>query len=123
LDKILRIYFIQNWFSLSDPATEQEIYDSYAMRTFVGINFDNKSEQTPDETCLCNFRHLLEKYKLGEKIEKLIVDELNENGLMMKGGTIMDATIIPSAKSTKNKDKSKDTEMANIAYLKYIDTL
>jgi IS5 family transposase len=66
------MYLIQNWFSLSDPATEQEIYDSYAMRTFVGVNFDNKSEQTPDETCLCNFRHLLEKHKLGEKIEELI---------------------------------------------------
>jgi IS5 family transposase len=113
LDKILRMYFIQNWFSLSDPATEQEIYDSYAMRTFVGINFDNKSEQTPDETCLCNFRHLLEKHKLGEKIEKLIVDKLGENGLIMRGGTIVDATIIPSPKSTKNKDKSRDTEMAS----------
>ena len=113
LDKILKMYFIQNWFSLSDPATEQEIYDSYAMRTFVGINFDNKAEQTPDETCLCNFRHLLEKNDLGEKIERLIVDKLNANGLIMRGGTIVDATIISSPKSRKNKNKSRDTEMAS----------
>jgi IS5 family transposase len=113
LDKILRMYLIQNWFSLSDPATEQEIYDSYAMRTFSRINFDNKSEQTPDETCLCNFRHLLEKHNLGEKIEKLIVDKLNNSGLIMKGGTILDATIISSPKSTKNKNKTRDTEMAS----------
>jgi IS5 family transposase len=113
LNKILRMYLIQNWFSLSDPATEQEIYDSYAMRTFVGINFDNKSEQTPDETCLCNFRHLLEKHKLGEKIEELVVNKLNNNGLIMRGGTIVDATIISSPQSTKNKNKSKDAEMAS----------
>jgi IS5 family transposase len=113
LDKILRMYLIQNWFSLSDPATEQEIYDSYAMRTFTRINFDNKSEQTPDETCLCNFRHLLEKNKLGEKIENIIVAKLNNSGLIMKGGTILDATIITSPKSTRNKDKTRDTEMAS----------
>lgn len=110
LERMLRMYFIQNWFSLSDPATEQETGDSHAMRAFMGIDDD---EDAPDETCLCNFRHLLEEYGLGHEIEKLVVRKLEESGLIMRGGTIVDATIISSAKSTKNKDRSRDPEMAS----------
>jgi IS5 family transposase len=96
LETMMRMYLVQNWFSLSDPATEDEIYDSYAMRSFIGVNFNDKTKQVPDETCLCHFRHLVEKNKIGEKIEQLIIKKLDDNGLIMHGGTIMDATIIGS---------------------------
>ena len=112
LETMIRMYLVSNWFTLSDPATEDEIYDSYAMRTFVGVNFNDKSKQVPDETCLCNFRHLLEKHKLGEKIEEMIAKKLDECGLIMHGGTIVDASIFAAAKSTKNAKKERDPEMA-----------
>jgi IS5 family transposase len=110
LQIMLRMYLVQNWFSLSDPATEDEIYDSYAMRNFVGINYIGKS-QCPDETSLCNFRHLIEEHKIGEQIEKLILKKLEISGLIMRGGTILDATIMSAPKSTKNLDKTRDPEM------------
>ena len=103
------MYLLQIWFNLSDPATEDAIYDSYAMRKFTGINF--MAETVPDETTLCKFRHLLEAHGLN----KLFFDAINrvmvQTGHMMKGGTIVDATIINAPSSTKNAEKKRDPEM------------
>ena len=92
IEKMLRMYLLQIWFNLSDPATEDAIYDSYAMRKFTGIEF--MTESVPDETTLCKFHHLLE----ANGLNKLFFDAINRvmvaTGHMMKGGTIVDATII-----------------------------
>ena len=109
IERMLRMYLLQIWFNLSDPATEDAIYDSYAMRKFTGIDF--MTENVPDETTLCKFRHLLEKNGLN----KLFFDAINRvmvaTGHMMKGGTIVDATIINAPSSTKNAEKARDPEM------------
>ena len=103
------MYLLQIWFNLSDPATEDAIYDSYAMRKFTGIDF--MTEAVPDETTLCKFRHLLEENGLN----KLFFDAINrvmvQTGHMMKGGTIVDATIINAPSSTKNAPKARGPEM------------
>lgn len=109
IERMLRMYLLQIWFNLSDPATEDAIYDSYAMRKFTGIDF--LTEDVPDETTLCKFRHLLEVNGLN----KLFFDAINRvmvaTGHMMKGGTIVDATIINAPSSTKNAEKARDPEM------------
>ena len=109
IEKMLRMYLLQIWFNLSDPATEDAIYDSYAMRKFTEIDF--MTEAVPDETTLCKFRHLLEKNDLN----KLFFDAINrvmvQTGHMMKGGTIVDATIINAPSSTRNAQKARDPEM------------
>lgn len=109
IERMLRMYLLQIWFNLSDPATEDAIYDSYAMRKFTGIDF--LTESVPDETTLCKFRHLLEK----NGVNKLFFDAVNRvmvaSGHMMKGGTIVDATIINAPSSTKNEERSRDPEM------------
>lgn len=109
IEKMLRMYLLQIWFNLSDPGTEDAIYDSYAMRKFTGIDF--MTETVPDETTLCKFRHLLEEHGLN----KLFFDAINrvmvQTGHMMKGGTIVDATIISAPSSTKNAAKARDPEM------------
>lgn len=109
LELILRMYLLQVWFNLSDPGTEDAIYDSYAMRKFTGIDF--LKDSVPDETTLCNFRHLLEEHGLN----KLFFDAINRvmvaSGHIMKGGTIVDATIIDAPSSTKNEEKKRDPEM------------
>jgi IS5 family transposase len=111
LSIMTRMYLVSNWFTLSDPATEEEAYDSYAMRTFIGVNFNDPTKQVPDETCLCKFRHLLEEHNLCKKIEDLIVKKLDECGLIMHGGTIVDASIFAAPKSRKNEKKERDPEM------------
>ena len=109
MEVILRMYLLQVWFNLSDPGTEDAIYDSYAMRKFTGINF--MTDSVPDETTLCKFRHLLEEHGLS----KLFFDAMNrvmvETGHIMKGGTIVDATILDAPSSTKNAEKKRDPEM------------
>ena len=109
IERMLRMYLLQIWFNLSDPATEDAIYDSYAMRKFTGIDF--MTENVPDETTLCKFRHLLEENGLN----KLFFDAVNRvmaaTGHMMKGGTIVDATILNAPSSTKNAEKARDPEM------------
>lgn len=109
IERMLRMYLLQIWFNLSDPATEDAIYDSYAMRKFAGIDF--MTENVPDETTLCKFRHLLEENGLN----KLFFDAVNRvmvaTGHMMKGGTIVDATIINAPSSTKNAEQARDPEM------------
>ena len=109
IEVMLRMYLLQIWFNLSDEGLEDAIYDSYAMRNFVGLNF--LEEQVPDATTLLKFRHLLEEHKLGEAIFNDIKERLDQAGLMMHGGTIVDATIIHSTPSTKNKEGKRDPEM------------
>lgn len=109
IETMLRMYLMQNWFNLSDEATEDSIYDSYAMRSFMHVDFIEK--QVPDATTLSNFRHLLEKNKIGEKIFADVKERLDKAGLIMHGGTIVDATIISSVPSTKNREKNRDPEM------------
>jgi len=109
LERMLRIHFLQHWFNLSDPAMEEALYDSHAMRRFAGI--DLGEEPAPDETTILKFRHLLEAHNLGEKLFQLIGEYLEENGLKVNRGTIVDATIISAPSSTKNRDKKRDPEM------------
>ena len=106
---MLRMYLLQVWFNLSDEGIEDAIYDSYAFRKFMGINFNE--EQVPDATTLLKFRHLLEKHHIGEQLFRAINYVLEQGGAMMKGGTIVDATIINAPSSTKNKEKTRDPEM------------
>lgn len=109
IDRMLRIYFLQHWFNLSDPAAEEALYDSRAMRRFVGIDLGR--EPAPDETTICKFRHLLERHHLGDRLFELINEYLQENGMKINTGTIVDATIITAPTSTKNKDKARDPDM------------
>lgn len=113
LERMLRIYFLQLWFNLSDPAVEEALYDSVAMRGFVGI--DLGSEGAPDETTICKFRHRLERHKLGKTLLKAVNEYLRTNGIKISNGTIVDATIINAPSSTKNKDGKRDPEMHQTA--------
>ena len=111
IEPMLRMYFLQIWFSLSDEMTEESIYDSRAMHEFMGINFCEK--QVPDATTLMKFRHLLEAHGLQKAIERETAKLLEENGLIMRGGTINDATIMQAPSSTRNSTKTRDPEMAS----------
>jgi transposase, IS5 family len=109
LEKMLRIYFLQQWFDLSDPAAEDAIYDSESMRRFVGVELGE--DKVPDESSILRFRHLLEEHDLTKAIFVEIGSLLEEKGLLLKQGTIVDATIIAAPSSTKNRTKSRDPEM------------
>src|SRR3954453_6204436 len=109
LELMLRIYFLQHWFNLSDPAAEEALYDSAAMRAFVGIDLGR--EPAPDETTMCRFPHLLETHDLGARIFEEVHRHLESNGLKVSTGTIVDATIIHAPSSTKNADKARDPDM------------
>ena len=109
LETMLRMYLMQNWFGLSDEGIEDAIYDSYAMKKFLKIDFTR--EQVPDATTLLHFRHLLEKNDIAQKIFDDVKARLDASGLIMHGGTIVDATIIHAPSSTKNSTKSRDPEM------------
>lgn len=109
VETMLRMYLLQLWFNLSDVGVEDSIYDSYAMRAFMGIDFLN--EQVPDSTTLLKFRHLLEEHGIGKKIFDDLKDRLEKAGLLMHGGTIVDATIIHAPSSTKNAEGKRDEEM------------
>jgi IS5 family transposase len=109
LERMLRICFLQQWFNLSDPAVEEALYDSRAMRAFVGIDLGR--EGAPDETTVCKFRHRLEAHGLGEQIFALVGAHLAASGLTVSRGTIVDATIIQAPSSPKNKTKTRDPEM------------
>jgi IS5 family transposase len=109
IQRMLRIHSLQHWFELSDPGAEEALYDSRAMRKFVGI--DLGKEPVPDETTILNFRHLMERYNLGDEMFRLVNVYLAENGLKVNRGTIVDATIIDAPTSTKNKDKTRDPDM------------
>jgi transposase, IS5 family len=109
LERMLRIHCLQLWFNLSDPAVEEALYDSLAMRSFVGIDLGR--EPVPDETTVMRFRHLLEEHELGQKIFEEVGRVLLERGLRLSKGTIVDATIIAAPSSTKNAEKQRDPEM------------
>jgi len=109
IETMLRMYFLQIWFSLSDELTEEGIYDSRAMYEFMRMDFLNG--QVPDSTTLMKFRHLLENAGLQAKIQAEIVVLLDEKGMIMHGGTIVDASIVRAASSTRNSTKSRDPEM------------
>jgi IS5 family transposase len=109
LTLMLRIHFLQHWFNLSDPAAEESLYDSNAMRKFAGI--DLGLAPVPDETTICKFRHLLERHSLGKKLFDEVNVHLRESGVKIAGGTIVDATIIAAPSSTKNQAKERDPEM------------
>lgn len=109
LEKMLRIYFLQQWFDLSDPAAEDALYDSESMRRFVGIELGE--DTIPDESTILRFRHLLEEHGLTKAIFGEVRSLLEEKRLLLKQGTIVDATIIAAPSSTKNATQSRDPEM------------
>ena len=109
LERMLRMYFIANWFNLADEACEDALYDVAAFRDFCRIDLGN--ERVPDATSLLNFRHLLEQHDLGAALFAKVGELLLANGLKLSGGTIVDATIIAAPSSTKNADKARDPEM------------
>ena len=109
IELMLRMYMLQVWFSLSDEGIEDAVYDSHAMKSFLGIDFFY--EQVPDATTLLRFRHLLEKHNINKLLFNDIKERLDRAGLIMHGGTVVDATIISAPSSTKNSTKSRDEEM------------
>jgi transposase, IS5 family len=109
LDRMLRLYFLQQWFNLSDPAVEEALYDSATMRCFAGIDLGH--EPVPDETTICKFRHLLEQHDLGRRIFEQVHVHLEARGVRIATGTIVDATIISAPSSTKNAAQQRDPDM------------
>jgi IS5 family transposase len=106
---MLRIYFVQQWFDLSDPAAEDAVYDSESIRRFVGIDLGD--DDVPDESTILRFRHLLEKHALTQAIFNEVRDLLEEKKLLVRAGTIVDATIIAAPSSTKNREGKRDPAM------------
>ena len=109
VERMLRIYFLQQWYGLADEALEDALYDSQALRGFAGI--DLSVATVPDATTVLNFRHWLEQHDLTRVLFDEVGAMLEERGLLMRQGTIVDATIIAAPSSTKNKSKSRDPEM------------
>ena len=109
VERMLRVYLLQQWFSLSDPAVEEALYDSPLMRRFAQIDLGN--EPVPDETTVCKFRHLLEQHSLGSAILETVNFHLQSRGIKITIGTIVDATIIHAPSSTKNREQKRDPEM------------
>ncbi|WP_254656924.1 transposase [Pseudomonas lundensis] len=97
---MLRVHLMQNWFGYRDPAMEESRYETTILRQFAGLNLD----RIPDETTILNFRRLLEKHELAGGIFQVINGYLGDRGLMLRQGTVVDATIIHAPSSTKNKD-------------------
>ena len=108
LESILRVHLMQSWFALSDPAMEEALYEIASLRTFSRLSL---AEPIPDETTILNFRHLLEENDLAEDILKLVNTHLARKGLLLKRGSIVDATIIAAPSSTKNSSGERDPEM------------
>lgn len=108
VEMLLRIHFMQQWFTLSDPAMEEALHDMPLFRDFVGLSWDSA---TPDESTILRFRHLLETYKLAEQVLKIVTDLLVSKKLLLRTGTIVDATLIAAPSSTKNSTRSRDPEM------------
>jgi IS5 family transposase len=109
LETMLRIHLLQEWYDLSDPAMEDALIEMATMRRFAGIALI--SDRIPDETTILAFRHLLEQNDLGEQIFEAVKEHLKANGIAMKQGTIIDATIIAAPSSTKNEKRERDSEM------------
>ena len=111
LEMMLRVYFLQNWYALSDPMAEEMLYDSEAMRRFAGIELGD--DRIPDETTILNFRHLLERHGLTVAIFTDVNAHLADKGIGLRSGTLVDATIIDAPSSTKNKAGARDPEMSS----------
>ena len=106
---MLRVHFMQQWFGLSDPAMEEALFDVPLYREFAGL--DNWMTRLPDESTILRFRHLLEKHKLAAQMLVVINDMLRDKGLMLRAGTVVDATLIAAPSSTKNASGTRDPEM------------
>jgi IS5 family transposase len=109
LRMMLRIYFVQQWFNLSDPAAEDALYDSESIRRFVGV--DLSDDAVPDESTILRFRHLLEQHQLTAAMFASVRTMLERKGILLKSGTIVDATILNAPTSTKNATSTRDPEM------------
>jgi IS5 family transposase len=109
VEVMLRVHFMQQWFNLSDPAMEEALHDMALFRDFAGLG--NWNEPVPDETTILRFRRVLEKHKLAPKILETINDLLRNKGLMLRAGTVVDATLIAAPSSTKNAQGERDPEM------------
>ena len=109
MERMFRIYCLQQWYNLSDPGAEEALYDSITMRQFAGVRADD--DVIPDETSILNFRRVLERHKLTERLLTEINAHLSERGLFVGKGTIVDATIINAPSSTKNAEKKRDPQM------------
>jgi hypothetical protein len=108
-EKMLRIYFLQQWVNLSDPQAEDAIYDSEAMRRFARVELGD--DVVPDESTILRFRHLLEQHRLTRAMFDAVASLLEERRLLLRSGTIVDATIIAAPSSTKNASAARDPEM------------
>lgn len=106
---MLRIYCLQQWYNLSDPGAEEALYDIHSMRAFAGLELGR--DAIPDETTILNFRHLLERHDLTKAVFAAVADYLEARGALLRGGTIVDATLIAASPSTKNKANKRDPEM------------
>ena len=111
LEKMFRIYCLQQWYGLSDPGAEEALYDMISMRLFAGIELAD--DRIPDETTILNFRRLLEKHDLTQVMFDEIRGLLEERGLYLKQGTLVDATMIAAPRSTKNQEKKRDQQMSS----------
>ena len=111
LETMLRVYFLQQWYALSDPMAEEMLHDSEAMRRFAGIELGD--DRIPDETTILNFRHLLEQHALTERLFVEVNKHLADQGIILGSGTLVDATIIDAPSSTKNKARPRDPEMSS----------
>jgi len=111
IETMLRVYFLQQWYALSDPMAEEMLYDSDAMRRFAGIELGD--DRIPDETTILNFRHLLEKHQLTEQLFAEVNRYLADQGITLRSGTLVDATIIDAPSSTKNKAGARDPETSS----------
>src|SRR5574343_841066 len=109
---LLRIHFLQQWFGLSDPAMEEALYDVPLYRQFAGLDLGSRG--VPDESTLLRFRHLLEEHKLAAKMLLVINTTLAAQGLMLKTGSVVDATLIDAQRSTKPRDGKRDPEMHQV---------
>jgi transposase, IS5 family len=109
LERMLRVYFMQQWFNLSDPQAEDSLYDSESMRRFAGVEL--AEDKVPDESTILRFRHLLEEHQLTLAIFIEVRGLLEDKGLLLKSGTIVDATIIAAPSSTKNAQGERDPQM------------
>jgi len=108
---LLKMYFLQQWYGLSDPGIEEAIYDRNSFQKFLGI--DPFAHNIPDETTVLHFRHMLEENEIQKKIFARIQQLLDQKGLIVKKGTIVDASIFAAPSSTKNKSKKRDPEMSS----------
>jgi IS5 family transposase len=108
---MLRIYCLQQWYALSDPGAEEALYDIQSMRSFAGLELGR--DAIPDKTTILNFRHLLERHELTKAIFEGVAEHLAAKGELLRGGTIVDATLIAASPATKNNEQKREPEMSS----------